>query len=158
MLLPPHIYLDERAIPYRALEFPATTEKGAANVAQALGMAERQAIKTLIFEVVETEERLLVMVGGDQNIKSGLLKKAVGSRNIRMADPEAVLQLTGYRIGSIPPFGWQPPGFRVFLEAALMDEPELGVGAGVWGQEIMLTPQHLVQASGAQVVPLCETT
>jgi Cys-tRNA(Pro)/Cys-tRNA(Cys) deacylase len=156
MELPPHKFLDEHVIPYRKLEFPDTTEKGAANVATALGFSERQAIKTLIFEVVDTGEKMLVMVGGDQNIKSGLLKKAVGSRNIRMADPEAVLALTGYRIGSIPPFCWQPENFRTFLEASLMSEPELGVGAGIWGNEIMLTPDNLVKASNAQVVPLVE--
>src|SRR5688572_31903608 len=113
-------------------------------------------IKTLIFEIVDTGEKLLVMVGADQNIKSGLLKKAAGSRNIRMADPEAVYALTGYRIGSIPPFCWQPIGFRTFLEASLTGEAELGVGAGQWGEEIIITPDNLVKAGKAIIVPLVE--
>lgn len=154
--LPAHTYLEQRQIPHRRLSFPETTEKGAANVAQALGFRERQMIKTLIFEVVDTGEKILVMVGADQSAKSGLLKKAVGSRNIRMANPDVVLATTGYVIGSIPPFHWQPPGFRTFLEAGLMNEHELGVGAGKWGEEIILTPQALVQAANAQVVPLVE--
>src|SRR5690242_7149534 len=102
--LPAHIYLDEQNIPYERKQFSPDTEKGAANVARVLGFAERQAVKTLIFQV-DTGERVLVMLGGDQNAISGNLKKAIGSRNIRMAEPDAVFETTGYIIGSIPAFG-----------------------------------------------------
>lgn len=154
-ILPPHRFLDERGIPYQPLTFPTTTEKGAANVAHALGYSERQMVKTLVFEV-DTGERVLVMVGGDQNAISGHLKKAIGSRNIRMASPEVVKETTGYEIGSIPPFHWQPEGFRSFLEASLMQEEVLGVGAGEWGQEIMIAPAELARASNAIVVNLTD--
>ena len=155
MILPAHTYLDQLSIPYQRLTFPSATEKGAANVAWALGYRERQMVKTLIFET-DKGERVLVMLGGDQNAISGHLKKALGSRNIRLADPDVVLATTGYRIGSIPPFSWQPEGFRSFIEESLMSEPVLGVGAGQWGEEIMILPQHLVEASGAQVVNLTD--
>ena len=153
MDLPAHKFLEELGIPYRRLEFPATTEKGAANVAHALGYAEAQMVKTLIFQT-STGDRALVMLGGDKNAISGRLKRALGSRNIRLADPETVKAVTGYEIGSIPPFHWQPNGFRSIVDACLMDEEELGVGAGVWGQEIMITPENLAAACGAEVFDL----
>ena len=155
MNLPAHTYLDERNIPYERKSFPPETEKGAANVARVLGFSERQAVKTLIFEV-NTGERVLVMLGGDQSAISGHLKKAIGSRDIKMADPEVVRQITGYVIGSIPAFGWQPHGFRSFLEASLLNEPILGTGAGQWGEEIMITPENLIRASDAIVVNLTD--
>ncbi len=155
MKLPSHIFLDHLNLPYEARSFPAETEKGAANVARVLGFAERQAVKTLIFQV-DTGERVLVMLGGDQNAISGNLKKAIGSRNIQMATPEVVKETTGYVIGSIPPFCWQPEGFRSFLEASLVNEPILGVGAGQWGNEIMITPENLIKASKAIVVNLTD--
>src|SRR5512138_688366 len=153
--LPSHIYVDEHDIPYERNSFPPETEKGAANVAHVLGFLERQAVKTLIFHV-DTGENVLVMLGGDQNAISGNLKKAIGSRNIQMAAPEAVKETTGYIIGSIPAFGWQPPGFRSFLEASLVHEPILGTGAGRWGEEIMITPENLIKACRATVVNLTE--
>lgn len=153
--LPAHLYLDAHQIPYEARSFSPETEKGAANVAHALGFSERQAVKTLIFQV-DSGERVLVMLGGDQNAISGNLKKAIGSRNIRMADPEVVRETTGYVIGSIPAFGWQPPGFRSFLEASLVREAMLGTGGGQWGEEIMITPENLIKASHAIVVNLTE--
>ena len=153
--LPAHKYLDKLNIPYTKAEFPPEIEKGAASVARTLGYNERQMIKTLIFEL-HTGECILVMVGGDQNIVSGLLKKAAGSRNIKMAGFEAVKETTGYEVGSIPPFSWQPEGFRTFLDVSLMDEPVLGVGTGVWGHEILITPENLVAASGAILVNLTD--
>lgn len=155
MQLPSHIYLDEHGIPYERKSFPPETEKGAANVARVLGFAERQAVKTLILQV-DTGERVLVMLGGDQNAISGNIKKAIGSRNIKMAEPDVVNETTGYVIGSIPAFGWQPSGFRSFLEASLMEEPILGTGAGQWGEEIMITPENLARASNAIVVNLTD--
>jgi Cys-tRNA(Pro)/Cys-tRNA(Cys) deacylase len=155
MKLASHLYLDEQNIPYEARSFPVETEKGAANVARVLGFSERQAVKTLIFQL-DTGERVLVMLGGDQNAISGNLKKALGSRNIQMAAPEVVKETTGYVIGSIPAFSWQPSGFRSFLEASLVKEPILGTGAGQWGEEIMITPENLIRASNAIVVNLTD--
>lgn len=155
MKLPAHIYLEEHGIRYEARSFPPETGKGAANVARALGFSERQAVKTLIFQV-DTGEQVLVMLGGDQNAISGHLKRAIGSRNIQMAASDVVKETTGYVIGSIPAFGWQPPGFRSFLEASLVKEPGLGTGAGQWGEEIMITPENLIRASNAIVVNLTD--
>ena len=155
MTLPAHEYLDREGIDYEAREFPSDTEKGAANVARALGFREHQMVKTLLFETGKGE-RVLVMVGGDRSAVSGQLKKAVGDRNVRMAHPDVVKETTGYEIGSLPPFHWQPEGFRSFLDEALMAEPLLGVGAGVWGNEILITPENLVRAAKAEVVKLTE--
>ncbi|MEP7198684.1 MAG: YbaK/EbsC family protein [Chloroflexota bacterium] len=155
MTLPAHDYLDRLAIPHERRSFPIATEKGAASVARALGLRERQMVKTLIFEL-DTGERVLVMLGGDQNAISGHLKQALGSRNIRLASPDAVQTTTGYAVGSIPPFHWQTGGFRSFMDEALSSETQLGVGAGQWGAEIIIAPQHLVRATGARVVNLTD--
>ncbi len=153
--LPPHRFLDERGIPWERRTFPPETPKGAASVARALGFRPGQMVKTLIFRS-GTGERALVGVGGDRSVISGRLKKAMGNRNIRLASPEDVLEHTGYAIGSIPPVGWQQPGARTFLDRALMREPVLGVGAGVWGEEILIKPDDLARAADAIVVNLTE--
>lgn len=155
MKLPAHTYLDEQGISYETKDFPSTTEKGAANVARVLGFRERQMVKTLIFES-GTGERVLVMVGGDKSAVSGHLKKAIGNRNIKMAHPDVVQEVTGYAVGSVPPFHWQPTDFRSFVDEALTGEPVLGVGAGEWGHEILITPTNLVRACNGIVVNLTD--
>jgi Cys-tRNA(Pro)/Cys-tRNA(Cys) deacylase len=155
--LPAHTYLEQQGVPYTRQSFASSTPKGAAQVASALGYAPGQMVKTLIFEV-DTGEKVLVMVGGDQNAISGHLKKAIGSRNIKMAAPAVVKATCGYEVGSIPPFHWQPPGFRSFVDTALLRYDVLGVGAGQWGEEILITPTHLVGAAQAIVVNLTDRT
>lgn len=151
--LPAHAFLDERQVPYEKLRFSPETEKGAANVAQALGYSESQMVKTLVFES-GAGEQVLVMLGGDKNAVSGNLKRAIGSRDIKLASPDKVIEVTGYAIGSIPPFHWQPTGFRTFIDSCLMDEAILGVGAGTWGEEIMILPTELARITDATVVNL----
>ena len=162
MELPAHRYLHSRDIPHQRLSFSPQTEKGAGNVSVVLEFAPEQMVKTLIFEArnpkTGTSECVLVMLSANKSAVSGRLKKAVGSRNVRPASPERVMDATGYEIGSIPPFHWQPDGFRSFVDAPLMEEEVLGVGAGVWGQEIMIAPPDLVTASRAIVVKLSEET
>lgn len=114
-------------------------------------------VKTLLFQT-DADELALIMLGGDRSAVSGRLKKALGSRNIRLAAPERVGQVTGYAVGSIPPFSWQPPGFRSFVDAALLEYAVVGVGAGEWGREIVLTPADLVTAAGAVVANLTAQT
>jgi Cys-tRNA(Pro)/Cys-tRNA(Cys) deacylase len=155
MKLPAYHHLDALGIDYEAREFPVDTEKGAANVARALGFEEAQMVKTLIFESGEGE-RVLVLVGGDKSAVSGHLKRAIGDRNIKMASLDAVREVTGYEVGSVPPFHWQPAGFRSFLDHELLSHDLLGVGAGVWGHEIILKPEDLVRACGAIVVNLTD--
>ena len=155
MKLPAHEYLDRNGIEYEVRTFPPDTEKGAANVARALGFREHQMVKTLLFQTGRGE-RALVMVGGDRSALSGHLKKALGDRNVQMASPEAVKETTGYEIGSVPPFHWQAADFRSFVDEALTREPLLGVGAGVWGNEILITPRNLVRAARAIVVNLTD--
>jgi Cys-tRNA(Pro)/Cys-tRNA(Cys) deacylase len=155
MKLPAHLYLDGLGIAYRALTFPPETPKGAASVADALGFRPGQMVKTLLFETGEGE-RVLVMVAADRSAASSHLKKVLASRDVHLASPEAVKATTGYEIGSVPPFHWQTADFRSFVDEALTREPLLGVGAGVWGNEILITPRSLVRAARAIVVNLTE--
>lgn len=151
MNLPAHRFLDQQEFPYEKRTFPSTTEKGAASVARVLGYQEDQMVKTLIFET-DADENVLVMLPGGKSAISGNLKRAIGSRNIRLASPPTMLATTGYEIGSIPPFHWQPAGFRSFIDASLLKHEVLGVGAGVWGNEIIMTPSDATRAANAVVV------
>ena len=117
MRLPAHEFLDREDIPYERGVFAADTPKGAANVARALGYEEAQMVKTLIFQTGDGE-RVLVLVGGDRSAVSGHLKKAIGSRNIRLCSLDAVKETTGYEVGSVPPFHWQPPFSRSVPESS----------------------------------------
>ena len=73
-----------------------------------------------------------------------------------MATPERVIEITGYPIGSIPHLSTgNPRGFAPSSKKSLLlDQAELGVGTGQWGEEIIITPDNLRHACNAEVVNL----
>jgi len=95
-------------------DFSKHQEKGALSVAARFGnvVTPRQVVKSLMFET-GSDEIILVLVGGDQNVISGSLKKVVGDRNVRMASRDRIHDVTGYQVDH-PPFSWQP---RIFEQS-----------------------------------------
>ncbi len=80
-----------------------------AAAADALGVAAAQIVKSLLFLV--RGEPVLVIAGGatlvDQRRLAG--HYGVGRKQIKLADAGTVLQVTGYRVGGVAPFGHRCP-------------------------------------------------
>lgn len=73
--------------------------------AEALGVQPAQIIKTLVFLV--KEQPVIVIASGDVPVDRRPIAErfAVGKKQIKLADPETVLRVTGYPAGGVPPFG-----------------------------------------------------
>ncbi len=69
-------------------------------------------------------------------------------RSVRLADPEVVLGITGYRIGTVTPLGVRAPELPVLIDAALMVEPLVSLGTGVPGRHVRLAGAGLELALG----------
>ena len=147
MELPAHKFLDDRGVPYRRLSFPSRYGEGGGQRGPGAGLRRDP-------DGEDPDIHHPDYAGRRQVGRFGTAEEGAGSRNIKLADPARVKEITGYEVGSIPPFHWQPPGFRSIVDACLMDEEVLGVGAGVWGEEIMITPGDLVAATGAEIADL----
>ena len=77
--------------------------------AAALGVATSQIIKSLLFLV--RDQPVLVIASGETMVDRGILATSfgVGKKQIKLADAETVLRLTGYPAGGVPPFGHPAP-------------------------------------------------
>jgi prolyl-tRNA editing enzyme YbaK/EbsC (Cys-tRNA(Pro) deacylase) len=73
--------------------------------AAGLGVSPSQIIKSLLFLI--RDEPVLVIASGDRAVDRRPLadRFGVGKKQVRLADPEVVLALTGYPAGGVPPFG-----------------------------------------------------
>ena len=75
-----------------------------------------------------------------------------------MATPEEVLRMTGYRIGTVSPFGL-PERMRVLVEKSTLFEQEISIGSGEAGTGILMFAVDLMRAlPGAEEVDLIEST
>ena len=79
-------------------------------------MTPAQIIKTLVFLVKETP--VLVIASGDTLVDRRPIadRYGVGKKQVKLADRETALAVTGYAVGGVPPFG------HVDAVAVLLDE------------------------------------
>ncbi len=84
--------------------------------AAALGVQPAQIIKTLVFLV--KDQPVVVIARGDMTVDRRPVagRYGVGKKQVRLADAETVLRVTGYAVGGVPPFG------HVLTVPVLLDE------------------------------------
>jgi len=84
------------------------------------------------------------------------LRKLVGRSRIRMATEEEVLAVTGYRVGTVSPFGLKNE-VKVLIEASVLKEDEISTGSGIRNVAIILKSADLRRALAvAEIVSLTE--
>lgn len=125
------------------------------DAAQALGVDTEQIIKSLVFLVNDTP--LLIINNGtakaDRRKIAGHL--AVGRKRVKFANAEKALEITGYVVGSMPPFGHRQK-LRTFIDPAIMQLDVIFGGGGDINAMMRLTPNELLRVTQAEVVPVSE--
>jgi len=151
---PVSLALEKLNIPHRVFrhETPVDSfEKAASD----RGQRPSQVVRTILFRVTE-EDFVLVLVAGPGQISWKLLRKILGKSRITMATEEEVLAVTGYRIGTVGPFGLAKP-VRVIVEAGVLQEEELSIGSGMRDTAIIIKSNDLMKGLGdVEVVELFE--
>jgi len=119
------------------------------------GQRPSQIVRTILFRVTE-DEFALVLVAGPGQISWKILRKLLGKSRITMATEEEVLAVTGYRIGTVGPFGLVRP-VKFMVEAGLLKEEEVSIGSGMRDTAVILKSADLMKALGdVEVVELFE--
>lgn len=119
------------------------------------GQRPSQVVRTILFRVSE-DEFALALVAGPGQISWKLLRKLLGKSRITMATEEEVLAVTGYRPGTVGPFGLLKP-VRMLVEAGLLKEEEVSIGSGVRDTAVIIKSADLLKALGnVEIVELFE--
>ena len=119
------------------------------------GQRPSQVVRTILFRVSEVEFALALVAGPGQ-ISWKLLRKLLGKSRITMATEEEVLSVTGYRPGTVGPFGLLKP-VRMLVEAGLLNEEEVSIGSGMRDTAVIIKSVDLLKALGnVEVVELFE--
>ena len=108
------------------------------------GQRPSQIVRTILFRVSE-EEFALALVAGPGQISWKILRKLLGKSRITMATEEEVLAVTGYRIGTVGPFGLLKP-VRMLIEASVLKEEEVSIGSGMRDTAVIMKSADLKKA------------
>lgn len=135
-----------RAYQLRSFSEPAHHAREAATL---LGYPLGAVVKSLVFQTTESENLVLVLVSGKNRADIATLSRILG-QSVRPANPGDILDLTGYAVGAVPPFGMKGE-FTVIIDADLMTYDTIWSAAGSAYVLIGLTPDVLQQLSGGRI-------
>lgn len=151
---PASIALERTGVPH-ALFHHAGSLESFEQAARERNQRPAQVVRSILFRVRE-DEFALVLVAGPEQISWKALRKILGRSRISLATEDEVLAVTGYRIGTVSPFGMANP-VRVLVEAGVFEEEEVSIGSGVRNTAIILKSADLRRALGdVEVVELFE--
>lgn len=125
------------------------------DAARELKVVPDQIIKSLVFKI--RDEPILVINNGLARIDRRKLAKylEVGRKWARFATPEQALELTGFVVGSMPPFG-HLSRLRTLVDSAVSDQSVIFGGGGDINAMMRLTPDELIKVTGAEITSLSE--
>jgi Cys-tRNA(Pro) deacylase len=151
---PVSIVLQKLGVPHRVFhhENPVHSFEQAASDR---GQKPEQVVRSILFRV-QDGEYAMVLVAGPGQISWKILRKILGRSRISMASEDEVLQVTGYRVGTVGPFGLLTQ-VRVLIEAGVMREEEVSIGSGMPNTAVILKSNDLHHAlKDSEIVELFE--
>jgi Cys-tRNA(Pro) deacylase len=137
--------LDRAGIPYRFFRHPGPVHS-LEQAAQERGQRPEQIVRSILFRL-EQEKYLMVLMAGPSQVSWPKLRKYLGQSRLTMASEDEVLQVTGYRLGSVSPFGLPAP-IRILVDESVLLEEEISIGSGERYTTIIMKKDDLLKALG----------
>ena len=125
------------------------------DAARALAVNTDQIIKSLVFHI--DGKPLLVINNGLARVDRRKLAAhlGVGRKKVKFASPDTVFTLTGFVVGSMPPFGHKLQ-LRTLVDTAVTQLDIIYGGGGDVDAMMRLTSNELLRVSQAEVASFSE--
>ncbi len=140
-------FLRDRSIDARVVTLDESTRTSQL-AAEALGCTVPQIAKSIAFKAGESA--VIVVISGDMRVDQKKVSALIGIR-AGFADAEAVLRLTSYPIGGVPPFP-HGDGVRVLLDRSLDRFERVWAAAGTPNSVMQLRVSQLKDVVGGDFV------
>lgn len=110
------------------------------------GQTPAQVIRSIVFRLGE-DHFMMVLMAGPAQISWPTLRSYLGQSRITMASEEEVLAATGYRVGTVSPFGLPRP-MRILADENVFEPQEISIGSGARNTGIILKSADLQRGLG----------
>ena len=116
-----------------------------------------QVVRSILFQI-RPEEFLMVLVAGPSQIDWKKLRQLVKRSRIRMATEAEVLGVTGYRVGTVSPFGLKNQ-VKILIDPSVLQEEEISIGSGIRNTAVIMKSEDLRRAlEDSEIVSLLESS
>ena len=137
--------LDALNIEYRFLRHPGKVNS-VAQAAEERGLDIDQVVRSIVFRL-RPGQYVMVLVSGEHQVSWLLLRKYFNQSRLTLATEEEVLEVTGYQLGAVSPFGLPQP-MQVLVDQSVMQFDEVSIGAGERSTAIFMKTFDLLSALG----------
>ncbi len=138
-------YLEECGIPYRFFKHPGVI-RTLDQAAKERGQRPEQIVRSIVFRL-SRGGFVLVLVAGSKQVSWQALRKHLGTSRLSMATETEVLQVTGYQLGAVSPFGIHQP-IRILMDNGILQQSEISVGSGVRYTTVIMQRDDFLRALG----------
>jgi prolyl-tRNA editing enzyme YbaK/EbsC (Cys-tRNA(Pro) deacylase) len=146
------IFMNHNKIPGEIiiLEVPTPTVEAAAH---ALGTEPEHIVKSVLFKV--SDSQVLAITCGTRHIEQQVIavRFGVGRKRVRLASSEIVLSVTGYPVGTVPPFGHQS-FLKSLIDPSVLALSEVYAGGGAHNAMLRLNPSDILRCTQAEIIDL----
>jgi prolyl-tRNA editing enzyme YbaK/EbsC (Cys-tRNA(Pro) deacylase) len=145
-------FMNQREIPGEILilDVPTPTVLAAA---KALGVEPQQIVKSVLFTL--PGQAVLTISCGDRLVERRVIASLYGvsRKRIKLASADVVRDLTGFEVGTVPPFAHRQP-IPTLLDPKVLTFDEIYAGGGTNNALVRLNPQDIACVTRAQIVDL----
>jgi prolyl-tRNA editing enzyme YbaK/EbsC (Cys-tRNA(Pro) deacylase) len=145
-------YMRQHGIPGEIihLDQPTPTVEDAAS---AVHTQTDRIIKSVLFTIYE--EHVLTITCGVERVERRVIAAlyGVGRKRVKLTPAETVLEVTGYPVGTVPPFGHRQP-LRTLLDPGVLEHNQVYAGGGAGNALVRLDPQDILRITQAEVMDL----
>jgi Ala-tRNA(Pro) deacylase len=133
--------LGSRNIRYElSVHEPVYTSEQAARVR---GVSIRTGVKALVLKTYE-HRFIVALVRADKKVDLEKVAELEGTRNVRLANPQEVFEVTGCEIGSVPPFG-HLTNLKTYMDREILENDEVNFNCGLHTKSIKMKSQDLLK-------------
>ena len=146
-------FFADKAPDITVLESPQSSAT-VALAAEAYGVEPERIAKTLSLRV--GNRVVLIVAAGTARMDNKKMKAAFSGKP-KMLGLDEVADITGHEVGGVCPFGLKTP-LPVYCDVSLRAFDEVFPAAGSTHSAVRITPERMVELTGAEWVDVCQST
>ena len=120
----------------------------ASSSAEALGVETDRIVKSLVFSAEGNP--VVALVPGNRRADLKAVAATLGLKKVRLADPDAVKEWTGFVVGAVPPIGHSQP-IPLLMDTNIPSEGKIYPAAGEINNAFETTFELLKNITGAKL-------
>ncbi len=142
-------YVSENEIDAEVISFEQSTHS-VAEAAEAVGADPEDFVKSICM-VTMGGKLIVAIVKGEHRASTSRIEKALGIPRPRIAEPDEILEFTGYPVGGTPAFGYEA---TFLMDPKVLEKEKVYSGGGSSNALTYMSTEEMRRVNGAKVARL----